>query len=62
MKTIHWFYFVSALCVTFFAGLVLGMIAMRDFMAEEFIVIDPEKLQHYRQIHEPVKKSQGMTA
>jgi hypothetical protein len=62
MKKLHWFYVVSALCVTFFAGLVLGMIAMRDFMAEEFIVIDPNKLQHYRQMQEPVKSPKGLTA
>jgi hypothetical protein len=62
MKKLHWFYVVSALCVTFFAGLILGMIAMRDFMAEEFIIISPDKIQQHQQIQEPVKSPKGLTA
>lgn len=62
MIKLHWFYFVTFLSVIFFAGLILGMIAMRDFMAEEFIVIDPAKLQQYKQINEPIRQNKGMTA
>lgn len=62
MKRIHLFAAVLSVSASFIAGLVIGMIAMRDFMAEEFIVIDPARLKQYQQIQHQQHKPQGLTA
>jgi uncharacterized membrane-anchored protein YhcB (DUF1043 family) len=62
MKRIHLFGTLLAVSASFFVGLIIGMIAMRDFMAEEYIVIDPAKLKQYQQIQHQQNKTQGLTA
>jgi len=62
MKRIHLLVASLAVSASFFVGLIIGMIAMRDFMAEEFIVIDPAKLQQYQQIQHQQTRPQGLTA
>lgn len=62
MKRIHLFGALLAVSASFFVGLIIGMIAMRDFMAEEFIVIDPARLKQYQQIQQQEIKKQGLTA
>lgn len=62
MKRIHVFAAVLCASASFISGLVIGMIAMRDFIASEFIVIDPARLKQYQQIQLQQHKPQGLTA
>jgi hypothetical protein len=61
MKKLYMIYCLVSVCASFVIGIVIGMVAMLDFITDEYIVIDPEKLKEYQQIHHPIKKNQGLT-
>lgn len=61
MKKIYIFYCLIAVSVSFFLGIMAGMVAMRDFITDEYIVIDPEKLRQYQQLNHPQPGNQGTT-
>ena len=61
MKKLYLFYCLIALSISFFLGILAGMTAMRDFITDEYIVIDPEKLRQYQQLNHPQPRDQGIT-
>lgn len=62
MKKLYLFYCLIALSISFFLGILAGMTAMRDFITDEYIVIDPARLKQYQQIQQQEIKKQGLTA